>query len=106
LVSNLRDKHRLRVFYNRVLRIFKLRPKAIGEWEKLHNEELHNFYSTPNIIRMSRPMMHEGLLHMEVHKIVWLCRPYLGHVATKDTAKPDDKKKLLNIFQSPHASRH
>jgi hypothetical protein len=23
-----------------------------GEWRKLHNEELHNFYSSPNIIRM------------------------------------------------------
>jgi hypothetical protein len=23
-----------------------------GDWRKLHNEELHNFYSSPNIIIM------------------------------------------------------
>jgi hypothetical protein len=50
----LRDEHRLGVFENRVLRrIF--RPKGdevIGGWRKLHNEELHNFYSLPSIIRM------------------------------------------------------
>jgi hypothetical protein len=42
------------VFENRVLRrIFG--PKAdevTGYWWKLHNKELHNFYSSPNIIRM------------------------------------------------------
>jgi hypothetical protein len=41
------------VFENRVLRrIF--RPKIVevtGEWRKLHNEELHNLYSSPDIIR-------------------------------------------------------
>jgi hypothetical protein len=37
------------VFENRVLRrIFG--PKR--DWRKLHNEELHNLYSSPNIIRM------------------------------------------------------
>jgi hypothetical protein len=25
-----------------------------GSWRKLHNEELHNLYSSPNIIRMSK----------------------------------------------------
>jgi hypothetical protein len=28
------------------------RNKAIGGWRKLHNEELHNLYSSPIIIRM------------------------------------------------------
>jgi hypothetical protein len=27
------------------------RDKVMGDWRKLHNEELHNFYSSPNIIR-------------------------------------------------------
>jgi hypothetical protein len=25
---------------------------VIGDWRKLHNEELHNMYSLPNVIRM------------------------------------------------------
>jgi hypothetical protein len=45
---------RLRVFENRVLRtIFgPKRDEVTGDWRKLHNEELHNLYSSPNIIRM------------------------------------------------------
>jgi hypothetical protein len=47
-------KHRLRVFENRVLRrIFgPKRDEATRGWRKLHNEELHNLYSSSNIIRM------------------------------------------------------
>jgi hypothetical protein len=50
----LREEHRLRVFENRVLRsIFgPRRDEVTGNWRKLHNEELHNLYSSPNIIRM------------------------------------------------------
>jgi hypothetical protein len=41
------------VFENRVLRrIFgPRRDEVTGEWRKLHNEELHNLYSYPDIIR-------------------------------------------------------
>jgi hypothetical protein len=41
------------VFEKRVLRtIFRpKRDEVIGEWRKLHNEELHNLYFYPNIIR-------------------------------------------------------
>jgi hypothetical protein len=28
------------------------RDEVIGGWRKLHNEELHNLYSSPSIIRM------------------------------------------------------
>jgi hypothetical protein len=50
----LREEHRLRVFENRVLRrIFgPKRDEVTGDWRKVHNEKLHNFYSSPNIIRM------------------------------------------------------
>jgi hypothetical protein len=49
----LREEHRLRVFENRVLRrIFgSKRDDVTGEWRNLHNEELHNLYSYPDIIR-------------------------------------------------------
>jgi hypothetical protein len=42
----LREGHRLRVFYNRVLRrLFgPKRYKVTGEWRKLHSEELNNLY--------------------------------------------------------------
>jgi hypothetical protein len=50
----LREKHRLWVFENRVpRRIFAPeRNELTGDCRKLHNEELHNLYSSPSIIRM------------------------------------------------------
>jgi hypothetical protein len=58
------EEHRLRVFENRVLRrIFgPKRVEVTGGWRKLHNEELHNLYSSPNIITMikSRRMRWAG----------------------------------------------
>jgi hypothetical protein len=50
----LREKHRLRVLENRVLRrIFgPKRDEVTGGWRKLHNDELHNLYSSSSIIRM------------------------------------------------------
>jgi hypothetical protein len=50
----LREEHRLRVFQNRVLmRIFgSKRDEMTGGWRKLYNEELHNLYCSPSIIRM------------------------------------------------------
>jgi hypothetical protein len=40
--------------FNRVLRrIFgPKKDEVTGDWRKLHNEELHNLYSSPNIIRI------------------------------------------------------
>jgi hypothetical protein len=51
-----REEHRLRVFENRVLRrIFgPKRDHVRGDWRKLHYEKLHNLYSSPNIIRMTK----------------------------------------------------
>jgi hypothetical protein len=49
----LREEHSLRVFENRVLRrIFgPKRDEVTGEWRKLHNVEIHNLYSSPDITR-------------------------------------------------------
>jgi len=48
----LREEHRLRVFENRVLRIFGPKREEDGSWRKLHHGELHSLYSSPNIFRM------------------------------------------------------
>jgi hypothetical protein len=55
------------MFENRVLRrIFgPRRDEAAGEWRKLHNEELHDLYSSPSIIRI-----------MKLRRMRWA-----GHVA-------------------------
>jgi hypothetical protein len=52
----LREKHRLRVFENRVLRKISgtKRSEVTGEWRKLHNGELHNLYSSPDIVRQMK----------------------------------------------------
>jgi hypothetical protein len=59
----LREEHRLRVFENRVLRrIFGPKREEDGSWGKLHNDELHSLYSSPNIVRVikSRRMRWAG----------------------------------------------
>jgi hypothetical protein len=51
-----REEHKLRVFENRVLRIIfgPKRDGVTGGWRKLYNEELHNLYSSPSIIRIKK----------------------------------------------------
>jgi hypothetical protein len=75
----LSEEHRLRVFENRVLRrIFGPKRDAVmGEWRKLHNEELHNLYSSPHIIRQ-----------IKSRRMRWA-----GHVACMG-----EKRKVYNIF--------
>jgi hypothetical protein len=52
LSLSLREEHRLKVFENRVLRrIFgPKKDKDTGERRRLHNKELYDLYSSPNII--------------------------------------------------------
>jgi len=50
----LREERRLRVLENRALRRMfgPKRDEITGEWRKLHNEELNDLYSSPNIVRV------------------------------------------------------
>jgi hypothetical protein len=54
--QTLREERRLRVFENRVLRrIFgPERDEVTGECRKLHNEELHDMYLSPNIVQVTK----------------------------------------------------
>jgi hypothetical protein len=63
----LREGYRLRMFENRMLRkIYEpKRDEVIGGWRKQYNEELHNLYCSPSIIRI-----------VELKRVRWA-----GHVA-------------------------
>jgi hypothetical protein len=78
----LREEHRLRVFENTVLRrIFGPEREEDGSWRKLHNDELHNLYSSPNIIRVIKSRRMRWVGHMarmgrgEVFTGFWLGGP-------------------------------
>jgi hypothetical protein len=67
------------VLENRGLRIFGLkREEVAGEWRRLHDEELHNLYASPNIIRAikSRRMRLAGHVaqweRREMHTLFWV----------------------------------
>jgi hypothetical protein len=71
-----------RVFENRVLRrIFGPKMEEDGLWRKLHNDELHSLYSSPNIVRVikSRRLRWAGhvacMREGEVFTRFWLGRP-------------------------------
>jgi len=55
----LREKRTLRVFENKVLtRIFRpKRDEVTREWRKLHNKELNDLYSSPNIVQVIKSRM-------------------------------------------------
>jgi hypothetical protein len=83
------EEHKLRVFENRVLRIiFGLkRDEVMGGWKTLHNEELHDLYSSPSIIRImkSRRMRWAGHVARMGEK---------GNVYSLLVGKPEGKRPL------------
>jgi hypothetical protein len=48
----LREEHKLRVFKNRVLRIFGPKREEDQSWGKLHSDELHSLYSSLNVVKV------------------------------------------------------
>jgi hypothetical protein len=72
------------VFENRVLRrIFgPKRDEVTGEWRKLHNEELNNLYSSPDIIRQ-----------VKSRRIWWA-----GHAACMG----EERKLNMVLLESPN----
>jgi hypothetical protein len=77
----LRGKHRLIVFENRVHRklIAPKKDEVAGEgWRRLRNEELYDFYFSPNVIRVvkSRKMRWAG--HLARMGENWFCWGNLG----------------------------
>jgi hypothetical protein len=57
----IREEHRLRAFESRVIRrVFgPKRDEVMGGSRKPHNEELHNLYSSPSIIKIGRASCRE-----------------------------------------------
>jgi hypothetical protein len=50
---------------NRVLRIFGAKSEEVaGGWRRLHNEELHNLYASPDVIRMFKSRRKRWLEHV------------------------------------------
>jgi hypothetical protein len=83
------------VFENRVLRGIFCRKKeeVTGDWRKLHNEELHNLYSSPNTIGMikSRRMRWAG----HVARMGEKRNVYRISVETPDRKRPLGRPRLM-----------
>jgi hypothetical protein len=83
----LREEHRLRVFETKVLRIFGPEREEDGSWRKLHNDELHSLYSSPNIVRVIKSRRMRWVRHVaRVGEGRGVYRVLVG--------KPDDERSL------------
>ena len=84
----MREEHTLRVFKNRVLRIFgPKRDKVTGEWRKLHHEELNDLYPSPNIVRAIKSRRMRWARHVS-------CMGESRGVYRVLVGKPEGKKPL------------
>ena len=60
-ILTLKEKPRLRVFENRILRRISGPKKDVnGEWRRLHNEELHSLYCSPTTVRVIKSRRLDG----------------------------------------------
>jgi hypothetical protein len=102
--SCLRTKYR-RAFENRVLRriFWSKRVSIIGGWRKCHNEELHNLYASPYIIKMikSRMMTWAGHKMVKSRMMTWAGHKWWSHgwwhgQGINDEVTDDDMGRACN----------
>jgi hypothetical protein len=97
----LREERRLRFFENKVLRrIFGTKREKDGSWRKLHNDELHSLYSSPNIFRVIKSKRMRGAGHVArmgeergVYRVLF-GRPEGKRPLGRPTHKREDNIKL------------
>jgi hypothetical protein len=82
LLSDIKETHTLSVYVNRVPRIFgPKRDEVTGGWRKLHNEELHNSYTSPSIIIIIKLRRMRWAEHVEGKRGIWVGMPEGVHVS-------------------------
>jgi hypothetical protein len=97
----LREEHRLRVFENR-MRICGPKREEDGSWRKLHSDELHSLYSSPNIIRVIKSRRLRWVGHVarmvegreEVFTGFWLGGPKVKTSLVRPRRRWEDNIKL------------
>ena len=78
----LKEERRLRVCKNRILRrIFGPKRDENGKWRRLHNEELHRLYRSPNVVRV-----------VKSRRLRWA-----GHVARMEEGRSAFKFYQVNL---------